>query len=233
MRHVLTLSIGTIVCWSIAFTLARPAFAQADASTSTIRLAPPSDVARDDAPALPPAIANYSIPNAEPREPEASAAPAALKENATASATPINQQPAPPIGMRQRMPAGFYPSAAARATLNQMPGPTPVQSVPRLPQTRRGGKPFESVQSEPAISPYLTLYGTGSNSGNQIQNYFAFVRPQMDQMDANRQQQREIQQLRSQLQKISSESSTTAPQTSTMDKSARYMDTAQFYQRHR
>src|SRR3954470_23364441 len=105
MRHVLCWSIGTIVCWSIAFTLARPAFAHADASTSTIRLAPPSDVARDDAPALPPAIAN-----AEPREPEASAAPAALKENATANATPISQQAAPPIAMRQRMPAGFYPS---------------------------------------------------------------------------------------------------------------------------
>jgi cell shape-determining protein MreC len=80
----------------------------------------------------------------------------------------------------------------------------------------------------------LTLYGTGTTSGNQVQNYFAFVRPQLDQIEANRQQQREIQQLRTQLQKISSQSNAGTSQSSAnMGMSAHYMDTAQFYQRQR
>src|SRR4051794_21200326 len=229
MRHILRCSLSVIVCWSATAGHPTSAFAQEGALPSTIRLAPPIEISRDDAPALPQAIANL-----EPREAEANHPAAAVNQSPPASlASPNQSQVAPPISSHPRMPAGFYPNANARATLNQMPGPTPVQSMPRPPQARRAVKPFENVQSEPAISPYLTLYGTGTTSGNQVQNYFAFVRPQLDQIDANRQQQREIQQLRTQLQKISSQSSTTAPQTSTMDKSARYMDTAQFYQRPR
>jgi hypothetical protein len=230
MRHVLRCSLGVIVGWSTTAGHLPSAFALESALPSTIKLAAPIESTRDDAPALPQAIADL-----EPREPETNnPAPAVNQSPPAGPAFPGQSQVAPSISSRTRMPAGFYPNANARATLNQMPGPTPVQSMPRSPQTRRAVKPFENVQSEPAISPYLTLYGTGTTSGNQVQNYFAFVRPQLDQIDANRQQQREIQQLRTQMQKISSQSNSAAPQSAAnMGMSAHYMDTAQFYQRQR
>src|SRR3954453_5789430 len=227
MRRVLRCSLGFIVCWSATAGHLSSAFALESALPSTIKLAAPIEATRDDAPALPQSIANL-----EPREPEANHPAAAVNPSPSAGpAFPGQSQGASPIASRPRMPAGFYPNANARATLNQMPGPTPVQSMPRPPQARRAVKPFENVQSEPAISPYLTLYGTGTSSGNQVQNYFAFVRPQLDQIDANRQQQREIQQLRTQLQKISSQSNSAAPQSAAnMGMPAHYMDTAQCYQ---
>jgi hypothetical protein len=124
------------------------------------------------------------------------------------------------------MPAGFYASAEARATLNQLPGPAPVQPASRLQTTRRGGKPFQAIQSEPTISPYLYL-NAGTNSASPMTNYFAFVRPQLEAQETGRAQQREIQQLRNQLQKISSTGS--AAQAGGQNTAAHYMDTAQFY----
>ena len=38
---------------------------------------------------------------------------------------------------------------------------------------------------------------------NSVANYFTFVRPQLDQVEASRQQQQEIQKLRNQVQKMS------------------------------
>ena len=124
------------------------------------------------------------------------------------------------------MPAGFYPSDVAKATLAQQPGPVPVQSVPRLQPTRRGGKPFSTFQNQPAVSPYLYL-NAGTNNASAITNYLAFVRPQLDQQESNRQQQRELQQLRSQVQKMSSGSA--GQQSNDGPAAAHYMDTAQFY----
>src|SRR5207253_965344 len=94
---------------------------------------------------------------------------------------------APPVN-RQRMPAGYYPSAASQSTLSQMPGPVPVHTALQMQPNRRGGKPFQSVQSQPTISPYLYL-NAGTSNANAMTNYFAFVRPQLDQMEASRQQQ--------------------------------------------
>ena len=78
-------------------------------------------------------------------------------------APPIVHAPVetPPIN-RTRMPAGFYASPEARSTLNQLPGPAPVQSAPRLQTTRRGGKPFQAIPYQPTISPYLYL-NAGTN----------------------------------------------------------------------
>lgn len=128
---------------------------------------------------------------------------------------------------RTRMPAGFYASPEARQTLNQLPGPAPVQSAPRLQANRRGGKPFQAIQMQPTVSPYLYL-NAGSNTSSQMTNYFAFVRPQMEQMEAGRQQQREIQQLRTQVQKMSANGTGTQSSPNT-NAAAHYMDTAQFY----
>jgi hypothetical protein len=125
------------------------------------------------------------------------------------------------------MPAGFYASPEARATLNQLPGPAPVQSASHLQTTRRGGKPFQAIQSQPTISPYLYL-NAGTNQASPMTNYFAFVRPQLEQQESGKQQQREIQQLRNQLQKMSSNGSG-AQSSSNPSAAAHYMDTAQFY----
>jgi hypothetical protein len=105
--------------------------------------------------------------------------------------------------------------------------PAPVQSAPRLQANRRGGKPFQAIQMQPTVSPYLYL-NAGSNTSNQMTNYFAFVRPQMEQMEAGRQQQREIQQLRTQVQKMSA-NGTGAQSSPNTNAAAHYMDTAQFY----
>ena len=131
-----------------------------------------------------------------------------------------------PANNRQRMPAGLYTSAAARSTLNQRPGPAPVQSAPRSQLNRRGGKPFQAIPTQPTISPYLYL-NAGGNTSNPMTNYFAFVRPQLQQAESGREQQREIQQLRSQLQKMSSTGASS--QSANPNSAARYMDTAQFY----
>jgi hypothetical protein len=125
------------------------------------------------------------------------------------------------------MPAGFYASPEARSTLNQLPGPAPVQSAPRLQATRRGGKPFQAIPTQPTISPYLYL-NAGTNTASPMTNYFAFVRPQLEQAESGRQQQREIQQLRNQLQKMSS-AGTGSQSSPNPNSAAHYMDTAQFY----
>jgi hypothetical protein len=71
----------------------------------------------------------------------------------------------------------------------------------------------------------LNLY-RDEERGVGIPNYFTYVRPQLEQLEANRTQQRELQQLRGQLH---SASAATAPQFNTQRSAARYMDTAQFY----
>ena len=92
-------------------------------------------------------------------------------------------------------------------------------------------KPFETIYREPTVSPYLNLYRAEDES-ESAPNYFAFVRPQLDQIEANRRQQREIQQLRGQLNGISTTIATpqygSAPVPATGTRS-RFMDTAQFY----
>jgi hypothetical protein len=60
-------------------------------------------------------------------------------------------------------------------------------------------------------------------------NYFAFVRPQLEAQEAGRTQQREIQQLRGQVQKLSSPSGGGGGQGASQNTAAHYMDTAQFY----
>jgi hypothetical protein len=129
-----------------------------------------------------------------------------------------------------RQALAFYGGNAARATLSQLPRRTPIQhSAPR--PTRRPAKPFETIHHEPTVSPYLNLYREEEEL-ESAPNYFAFVRPQMEQLDANRAQQREIQQLRGQLNGVSSTISTPTydmPGGQSGGTAARYMDTAQFY----
>jgi hypothetical protein len=145
---------------------------------------------------------------------------------ATVITTPFAE---PQVTSQTKQALGFYGGYAARATLSQQPRRTPLQGSASRPLFRPA-KPFQSVYREPTVSPYLNLHREEANTDG-APNYFAFVRPQLDQIDANRAQQREIQQLRGQLQ---SGAAVVGPQyrasglpgTGTP---ARYMDTAQFY----
>jgi hypothetical protein len=207
---------------------ASPAFAQQNAARSTIRLTSASEPARDSTSYDSNAQSNQ--PAAEQRQ---TAPPIQQWEQAAEQfdrsfAPPIVHAPVEaPVINRTRMPAGFYASPAARSTLNQLPGPAPVQSAPRLQATRPGGKPFQAIPGRSTISPYLFM-NAGTNTATPITNYLAFVRPQMEQAESGRQQQREIQQLRSQLQKMSSNGAG-SEQLANPNTAARYMDTAQFY----
>jgi hypothetical protein len=142
---------------------------------------------------------------------------------------PVATQPQSRTQLPGRAPSrvGVYSGTSAKTTLSKLPSPTPVQPKPAgLPAYPRG-KPFQSVESEPAISPYMNLYRS-DRDGNAPLNYMTLVRPQLDQIQANRQQAVELQKLRGQLQNMSAGGSGGIP-SATMGSSARYMDTAQFY----
>lgn len=89
---------------------------------------------------------------------------------------------------------------------------------------RQGGalKPFSGSTTGSAISPYLNLFR--AEGQNATPNYFAFVRPQLQQEEANRQQQAQLQQLQRQVQ----QATYTTPAASVAG-GARYGDTGRFY----
>ncbi|MEX2308226.1 MAG: hypothetical protein WD738_11565 [Pirellulales bacterium] len=168
----------------------------------------------------------------QPTAPLATAAPAQpMAFPRVGTRPPVIMQPLiePQVTSQTRQALAFYGGYSARATLNQLPRRAPLQ--PAAQSLRRQAKPFETVHRDPTVSPYLNLYREEENL-ESAPNYFAFVRPQMDQLDANRVQQREIQQLRGQLQSMSSTVAGPRYQASVMPGTgtpARYMDTAQFY----
>jgi hypothetical protein len=136
----------------------------------------------------------------------------------------------PQVTSRTRQVLGFYGGYSARATLSQQPRRTPIQAGQPKPMFRQV-KPFQTIYHSPTVSPYLNLHRDDANN-ESAPNYFAFVRPQMEQIDANRRQQRDIQQLRGQLQGISSTVIRPQYQAAAMPgtgSASRYMDTAQFY----
>jgi hypothetical protein len=135
----------------------------------------------------------------------------------------------PQVTNQTKQALGFYGGYAARATLSEQPRRTRIQATASRPMFRQT-KPFQTVYREPTVSPYLNLHREERNN-ESAPNYFAFVRPQLDQIEANRTQQRDIQQLRGQLQATSTVvgpqyRASELPGTGTP---ARYMDTAQFY----
>jgi hypothetical protein len=220
-------------CAAISFE-SRLAMAEDDAPRSTIRLCTATEPVRESAPVQ--AAPQERAPIAEqdvPPQPVSQAIETQPVERteqtngANAASTPGPSAPAPAAAApRQRMPAGFYPNDAVRAALSQAPGRVPIQSASRLQTKRPGGKPFQSLPTQPTVSPYLYLSNAGTST-NMVTNYFGFVRPQLDQIEANRQQQREIQQLKSQMKKMSTVGA--GQQAADSQSAAHYMDTAQFY----
>ncbi len=148
------------------------------------------------------------------------------------AASPVEPQ----FGNRPHHEASAYANASAEATLNRVPQPMQIQPAPTPTPRRPRGKPFEAIQSDPAISPYLNLYRADTNQST-LSNYYALVRPQLDQIEANRKQAADLQRLHAQLQ--STAQRTAAPQPAGgamadgMTMPAHFMDTAQFYRRTR
>jgi hypothetical protein len=120
----------------------------------------------------------------------------------------------------------IYSSPSAQATLSRMPRRMTVQPRPNAQSTNSRGKPFQSIPTEPAVSAYMNMYRREADS-NGVPNYFAFVLPQLEQQQANRQQASELQKLRGQVQALSSAGG--AANSPNMTAHARYMDTAQYY----
>jgi hypothetical protein len=145
--------------------------------------------------------------------------------------TPVFTRPIvePQVTNQTKQALSFYGGYAARTTLSEQPRRTRIQASAPRPMFRPT-KPFQEVYREPTVSPYLNLH-RDERSNESAPNYFSLVRPQLDQIEANRAQQRDIQQLRGQLQATSTVvgpqyRASELPGTGTP---ARYMDTAQFY----
>jgi hypothetical protein len=73
-------------------------------------------------------------------------------------------------------------------------------------------KPFKHVQRQPTVSPYLNLVRDDSGAAA---NYQTLVRPQMEQIDINRQQEMQFDRLDRQFQDFRSESA--YPQQGSLD----------------
>jgi len=136
----------------------------------------------------------------------------------------------PAVTNQTRQALSFYGGYSARATLSQLPRRTPIQAAPPRP-IQAQLKPFNAVQPDSTISPYLNL--DRPETADNLPNYFAFVRPQFQQIDTNRGQQRDLGRLQRQLNSFTStivnpqqQGGTGVPGTGTP---SRFMDTAQFY----
>lgn len=68
------------------------------------------------------------------------------------------------------------------------------------------GKPFQSLNRSPTVSPYLNLFNTGvGGAGSSFDNYNTLVRPQLNQQRTNRQLQMQNQRLNQRVQSISAQ----------------------------
>lgn len=95
----------------------------------------------------------------------------------------------------------FYGSRSALNTLNRIPRP-PVAT--RSYPSRQQPKPFSAVTYErPTVSPYLNLYR--EDVGNAAPNYYAFVRPQIQQQRFAQNQQYALRNMTRQLQAASTQ----------------------------
>lgn len=149
-------------------------------------------------------------------------------------------QPDPYAARREMGPQSYTWSAVRQAPQQASPYGVPrFGAAPQLAAqaaTRRAAtiglrrqanapatKPFNTVVHEPTVSPYLNLYREESDEG--LPNYYAFVRPQLDQQRQNREQAQQLQELERQVQ----QAAYTTPNTPAPSRAARYGDTGRFY----
>jgi hypothetical protein len=220
------------------------AVAQIEFAKSTIRIVPTTEAAPTPQPVAKPAVRPRTVPQPiqQPSsfKPVVQASAAADVKAEPAKRYPVRQadfvapiaarpvvQAPPSAPVRAPSIVNVYSSSNAQSTLGKMPRPAPVHrsATTTAPPKPLRGKPFQDVQSEPVISPYMNLYRNDVNAPT-LSNYLTMVRPQIEQQQVSRQQTAEIQKLRGQLQNLSGGS---APNSGSMSAHAHYMDTAQFY----
>ena len=171
------------------------------------------------------------------RMPDYHARQSRLSTVATPQATAVTSPAARPLPSNVRNVIGFFGSQQAADTLQQMP------QRPELPRQQRSAipprqqqmlrtqnKPFAAASNGPTVSPYLNLYR--EEDFDSAPNYYAFVRPQMEQLEANERQQSELLRLNRQVQRMSygtSAAGTTPAATPSTGHRVRFGDTAQFY----
>jgi hypothetical protein len=144
----------------------------------------------------------------------------------------------PPADLQTRpanLIAAAYRQTAMLSQLNPPPIRTPIQ--PNTPQplfrsSLRHAKPFEGVANGPTVTPYLNLFRDEDTTSEGAPDFYTFVQPQLEQQDAQRRQQIQLQQVQRQMRR-------TAPSTggiqyggavaAGVSSPARFMDTAQFY----
>jgi len=182
----------------------------------------------EQAPPAPPAAVPPAakVVDAEPRK-----RPVKSRPFRRPAAVTTRAQIEPPVATNQiRHALNFYGGNQARATLSRFPSRTPIQAGPQQPMQRQL-KPFQTIYRDPTVSPYMNLYRE-ENDSQGAPNYFAFVRPELEQIETNRAQHRELDQLSRQMQGRGRKPTQQQYQpTGTAGRStpARYMDTAQFY----
>lgn len=126
-----------------------------------------------------------------------------------------------PQGMQTGV--AYYNAARSLAAQGQ-PASRPAAQIAQQ-SGGRTNKPFNTVVSTPTVSPYLNLYR--EEQGEGAPNYYAFVRPQIQQMQANQQQALKLQQLERQLGAAAAPAP--AARASYSGSAARYGDTGHFY----
>ncbi|MEM6799678.1 MAG: hypothetical protein AAF589_09205, partial [Planctomycetota bacterium] len=96
-----------------------------------------------------------------------------------------------PLTGTARSVLNYYGSAQAAATLQQMPRRRFISNGGQ--SSRPAQRPFARTDSGPTVSPYLNLFRDEDDEA--APNYYAFVRPQQRQIEANRRQQAELSRL--------------------------------------
>lgn len=136
-----------------------------------------------------------------------------------------SESPAQNVTPQNRQVLEFYGGRSAARTLSQMPHRSTIQLATSGP-VQHNGKPFQSTTASPTVSPYLNLFREEQGATDPVPSYYTFVRPQLEQQASYQQQQREIEQIRRQMQ---GGTSTAQRPTYGVGTQARYFDTAQFY----
>ena len=135
------------------------------------------------------------------------------------------QQTGPTIDLGTQRVLDYYGGVQARWALSQMPvRPTSVGQAP-VQSGRVASKPFNTVVNSPTISPYLNLYRDEGVEG--VPNYYAFVRPQQQQIQANQRQTSQLQRLERNVRQATYMAPRYTPSQSAG--AARYGDTGRYY----
>lgn len=123
----------------------------------------------------------------------------------------------------------FYGGGTSARALSQLPQRPTGSGMSAPPAVRQQIKPFQgTVSGAPTISPYLNLFIEESNEA--LPNYFAYVRPALDQQRVNNTAERQIHNLQYQVRAASY--SAPQPQTGVpgTGHGTHYNNTSRYYQ---